>query len=311
MSKPWYASFKRAAVCVVASALFALSASAANLPEVSVTLSDRGGQALRVGDTVSYSLEGDSRWQIDPKVGGLKSGFLFRSGRLFTPLVPGELSLPALSVVDESGGIVATTRPLQISIASNFTEAERSSGKPPTPEPALGPVGLPFPVWIQSALALALLGVALVLVFLILRYLRKKAAAAVRKMLPKKPYDVTALERIDSVLKQNWLEKALFKPFYFSISETLKFYLGERFAFDAQESTTSELLELLKERVGTAGLDEAVVRRIEKLFSKLDLVKFADVVPSVDEAKAIQREARDLILTTKKTLPDPILKEER
>jgi hypothetical protein len=63
--------------------------------------------------------------------------------------------------------------------------------------------------------------------------------------------------------------------------------------------------------VGTPGLDETIVRRIEKLFSKLDLVKFADVVPSIDDAKAIQREARDLILTTKKTVPDPILKEER
>jgi hypothetical protein len=337
MSKPWFAFFKRAAVCVGVSAIFALMivtssghalaisgggtsakaegvpALASNLPERIVILSTRGGQLLRVGDSVSYTLEGgsdpaaESRWAIDPKQSGLKLGFLFRPGRLFTPLMAGDLSLPAMPILNEKEEVVGRTAPLGIKIASNISEKEKQSGQPPKPEPAIGPLGLPFPVWIQSAIAFAILGFALVGVFFLIRYLRRKAAAALKKMLPKKPYDIAALERMDSLLKQGLLADGKYKPLYFGVSETLKAYFGERFDFDAAESTTSELIALLKERNGTPGLNDTVIRRVRILFELLDPVKFADVIPSVEDAKDLHREARELIVTTRKVAAAPIL----
>jgi|GEM_PF-2896207 len=319
MSKPWFASSKRAAACVGVSAFFALailvvsgSALAASLPEREVTLSTRGGQVLRVGDTVSYVFVGgndsaEARWGIDPKQSGLKMGFLFRAGRLFTPLMAGDLSLPALPILDEKGEVVAQTKPLAISIASNLSEKERKSGQPPKAEPAIGPLGLPFPIWIQSALALTILGIALVGMFFLVRALRRKAAAALRKILPRKPYDQAALERMDALLKQGLIEKGSFKPLYFGISETLKFYFGERFHFDARESTTSELIALLRERTGTPGLNDGIIRKVESLFETLDPVKFADIVPSAESAREVHRVARDLITSTRKISVEPIL----
>jgi len=348
MSKPWFAFFKRAAVCVGVSAIIAfsvlagsVSAAAAKrsraiatsgssprsdrvpelssaLPERTVQFSSRGQETLRVGDTLSYTLDfpggdpaAEARWGIDPKAGGLKLGFLFRPGRLFTPLGHGELSLPALPIVDEKGEVVARTKPFTITIASNFSEKELSSGEPPKPEPAIAPLGLPFPGWIQSTIGFSILGVFAVGVFFLMRYLRRKAAAALKSILPKKPYDVAALEKMDSLLRQGLIAEGKFKPFYFGISETLKAYFGERFDFDARESTTSELISLLNDRVGSPGLNEALVRRVRVLFETLDPVKFAKAVPTAEEAKELHREARELISTTRKVAVDPIVPERK
>lgn len=338
MSKPWFASFKRAAAYAGVSAFFAISvfvgsapvfaapgepvsvagvpALAESLPERIVQLSTRGGQTLRVGDTVSYTLEGsgadvpaESRWMIDPSQGGLSLGFLFRPGRLFTPLAAGELSLPALPILDEKKELVGRTKPISITIASNLSEKERNSGEPPKPEPAIGPLGLPFPPWIQSIVAFSLLGVVLIAGFFLVRYLRRKAASALKKILPKKPYDIASLERMDALAKQGLIEKGPYKALYFGISETLKFYFGERFDFDAQESTTSELISQLKERNGAPGLNDGVIRKIEELFEALDPVKFASVVPTVEKAREVHRSARDLISLTRKTSVEPLLKQ--
>lgn len=329
MSKPWYAFSKRAAAYVAASACVAWAGSIGGasvwaaksvrvpaaesspfpteLPSSELSIGARSGGALTVGDTVAYSLS-DPTWQIDPSEGGLKNGFLFRPGKLFTPLAPGTLRLPPLRVLDPNGALVARSTPVELTISSNLTEKEQNDPKGPQPEAPIGPQSLPYPKWVQSLVAFSILGFFLVGVFFLLRYLRRKAASALKRMLPKKPYDQVTLERLDALAKADYLEKRNFKPYYFGISDGLKFYFGERFAFDAQESTTSELFALLRERVGEPGLSEAIVGRFELLFSDLDPVKFADRIPTDAEAREALREARDLVLATRKIVADPILK---
>lgn len=320
MSKQWFAFSKRATACVALSAFFALSTPAAEnkgakaevpLPTVTLAFKQKAERSSRVGDAIPYQLEGgDPSWQIDPNEGSLKKGFLFRRGKLFIPLVAGKYQIPSLPVIDASGTVVANTDPIEIQAASNLNEKD-GKGEPPKPEPAIGPLGLPFPAWIQALAGFLLLGTVLFAGFFLVRALQRRAAKALKAMLPKKPYDLAALDRLDGLLKQGWLEKGHFKPFYFGISEALKFYLAARYQFDAQESTTSELLALLRERSGTAGLSESVIQRVERVFESLDPVKFANHVPSTEEAKSILKEARDLVSTTRKAVVEPILKEER
>lgn len=320
MSKLWFAFFKRAIACVVVSAFFTLTSPAAEvkstktevpLPMVSLAFKQKVEQPSRVGDAIPYQLEGgDPNWQIDPNEGSLKKGFLFRRGKLFIPLVAGKYQIPSLAVIDSVGSVVAHTDPTEFLAASNLSEKDGKEGAP-KPEPAFGPMGLSFPVWIQTALGFTFLALTLVLGFFLVRAIKRRAAKALKAMLPKKPYDLAALERLDGLLKQGLIEKSQFKPFYFGISEALKFYLASRFQFDAQESTTSELMALLRERSGTPGLSEAVIERVERIFEALDPVKFANSVPSASEAKAILKEARDVVSTTRKITVEPILKEER
>jgi hypothetical protein len=280
-----------------------------SLPTRTLRVSDRGGQPLRVGDTVSYELLGgdrdaESRWAIDPVQGSLKLGILFRPGKLITPLRAGEWQLPALIVNDENGKPVAKTEPLQLSVQSNLPPPkEGAPAEPPKPEPAVGPVSLGYPAWVQTAIALSILTLAIVVGWLVLRAIRRRAARALKSLLPKKPYDVASLDRLDDLLRQGLVEKKAFKPFYFGISETLKFYLGHRFDFDARESTTSELFALLRDRAGAPGLGEGLITRLERLFESLDPVKFADVVPTEGEARAAHREAVEIVRSTRKVEP--------
>lgn len=306
MSKQWFAFSKRAIAYVALSASFALSTFAADktepsLPTVSLVFSRKADAGSRVGDAISYELQGgDPRWKVDPKEGSLKKGFLFRTGKLFIPLVAGKYQIPALSVVDDAGTVVAKSDPTEIEAVSNLKQEDSQNGEPPKPEPAIGPLGLPFPLWIQSAIGFSLLAIFLVGGFFLVRAIKRRAAKALKSILPKKPYDLAALERLDGLLKQGFIEKRNFKAFYFAISETLKFYLAERFQFDAQESTTSELMTLLRERSNMPGLNELVTLKIEKIFETLDPVKFANTIPTDDEARAILRDARDVIVTTRK-----------
>lgn len=290
---------------------FAAVNAVAELPIRELHLSDRGGGPLRVGDTVSYEIRGgdevqEAQWQIDPGQGGLKKGILFRPGRLITPLVAGRFQAPSLTVIDSTGNPVARTGPIELQVESNLSSNEQASGEPPKPEPAIGPIGLPVPAWVQSAIGTGILLGFLLLLFWIIRLIRRRAARAIRSMLPKKPYDLASLDKLDELLKKGWIEKKKFKPFYFGISETLKFYLGERFDFDARESTSSELFSMLRARVGNPDITDALVDRIEKLFDRLDPVKFADVIPEDGEARSVHREAKDIVLSTRKTEPPAV-----
>jgi hypothetical protein len=312
MSKRLSAFSKYVGVSVACSLSFAVFG-AESLPTRELALSERAAEGVRVGDTISYDLRGgdpnsEARWEIDPKQGGLKQGILFRKGRLITPLAAGNLQLPALTVIDETGAAVATTTPVAVTVRSNFPPPPAggpgaAAAEPPKPEPPIGPLELPMPGWIQTAIATTILVIVLIAGFFLLRFLKRRAARALKKILPKKPYDTATLERLDALLKAGWLEKGSFKPFYFGVSDALKFYLGERFDFDARESTTSELFAFLRERVGMPGLSDGVVVRIERLFGQLDPVKFADVVPTDGEARAVHREARELVTSTRKLEP--------
>jgi hypothetical protein len=323
MSKRSSAFFKRVAVSAAVSAgiglFFAPFASSAEkggeadalaaLPMRELHLSDRGGQVLKVGDAVSYEIRGgdataEAHWQVDPRQGGLKQGILFRPGRLITPLVAGHFQAPALIVVDEAGNPVAKTDPVEFDVGSNLPQ--QAGAQPPQAEPAIGPIGLPFPPWVQNAVAGTILVIFLVAAYLVFRAIRRRAARAIRAILPKKPYDAASLDRLDGLLRKGWIEKKNYKPFYFGISETLKFYLGERFDFEAQESTTSELFASLRTRIGAPGLSEGMEARIESLFDRLDPVKFADVVPSDEEARSALREAREIVLSTRKAAIEPV-----
>lgn len=318
MSKQWYAFFKRAIVCVAVSsgAAFAVE------PIVEVTLpvfelvfispkSGTDGSVPRVGDVVPYEIRGgEPTWQIDPQEGALTKGFLFRKGKLFVPLVPAKIPLPSLTIIDVTGTPVGKTDPVEIEAISNLkATGGAEADQPPKPEPPIGPLGLPFPIWIQTVVGFLILGVILASTFFVLRALQRRAAKALKAMMPKKAYDLATLEKLDALLREGLLEKRQYKTFYFTLSETLKFYLAERYQVDAQESTTTEMFVLLRDRIGISGLNEEIVHRVERLFHNLDPVKFADHIPTDIGAKEIVREAREVVLSTRKNNSDAILKD--
>src|SRR6185503_13339363 len=101
--------------------------------------------------------------------------------------------------------------------------------------------------WLAGALALLALG------FFAFRAWRRPKTAVVAPPKPKEPIEVRARLALDALRAMDLPGNRQFREFHFRLSEILRGYLGERYAFDALECTSTELLDLLR-RLRTPGL---------------------------------------------------------
>ena len=103
--------------------------------------------------------------------------------------------------------------------------------------------------------------------------------------------------------KSNLPGKGRSREFYFFLSEILRGYLGERYAFEALESTSSELLESLR-TLHTPGLQ---MKELAGFVLESDMAKFAKATPSLDECKASLEFAYRVVYATTPSLVAPPL----
>lgn len=272
--------------------------SAEELPHCAVDLGTP--PEFLVGDAVVYQLRGcPPRSQIQEKSDPRESGILVTQDHLLVFVKSGELPIPALSVVDEKGNPVALTDPFTVKVRSNLKEGEQAK-----PEGPIGYLNLAVPGWVLNVIGILILTLIGVLVFLLIRWSKRRAQRLLKNMFPKKSYDVLALERLQALMKAGHLERQEFKPFAFGISETMKFYLGERFKIDALESTTSELFERLDPIVGSPGLDSHTLGRLKKMYDFLDLVKFTDHAPDLGITRAVWDDSIEIIEISRVKTPE-------
>jgi hypothetical protein len=126
--------------------------------------------------------------------------------------------------------------------------------------------------------ALALVGLA----FLVVRVLRRPKPVVAEPERPKTPLHVRATQALDALAAQNLPAQGRTKEFYFSLSEIVRGYLGERYGFEALESTTPELLDALRAR-RTPGLPMA---ELSAFANESDFVRYAKASPGPDACKA-------------------------
>jgi hypothetical protein len=131
--------------------------------------------------------------------------------------------------------------------------------------------------------------VALALLLLSLRYLRKRMAHLA--IAPPIPAHIRARLRLEEAL-------ALIsqpKPFCILVSDTIRLYLEERFDFRAPERTTGEfLLELNATDLMSADQKESLSTFLESC----DLVKFAKYEPTTTELLRLHGSAAKLVEET-------------
>jgi len=211
---------------------------------------------------------------------------------------PGPQTVPAIEVTYIGGnGEVRQTRtqPIDIKIAS-LTANE--------PEPQLkedaGPVVVMKQdlklVYIGGGLLAAALGA--LITWLIVRRLRQRVI--VRPGPPPRPAHEIALERLDRLGSYGFLENADNRPFYFAVSEIIRDYLGGRFGFDSLELTTDELMAELQRHAG----HELVLAEIGRWLQACDLVKFAKISPTAQEARGTLEVAIRIVESTRPR-PEP------
>ncbi len=129
--------------------------------------------------------------------------------------------------------------------------------------------------WLLLALLLA------ALVYLIIRLVkaRRNNLTLFGKPVQKDPAHIVALRDLEKIRKQKLWQNNKQKQFYTAVTDTLRYYISERFGIVTMERPSGEMLEDLKKQ----DIEGGTYDKIEKLFGRADLVKFAKYEATAEE----------------------------
>ncbi len=265
---------------------------------------------ITVGDPITYSLtvrrgEADrvSFPEIREAVGELEvrdvekeelrkvdGGGVEEAARyILTSYVVGAIEIPALSItfVTASGDTgEARTHPIPITVQSVIEEGDEKVLKDVKPPVELAG-GLPW--WIWTLIGLSLIGIAIYLIHR--RRARRSGARGVQKA-PPRPID--ELGEFDKIAALGLLEKGAFKRHYILVSDAMRRYIERRYALEAMERTTWEILS----EMNSSRMDPVTVAKFDGFLSNCDLVKFAKLIPPKDEMEGVIDRAKDVVRET-------------
>jgi len=267
-----------------------------------------GDGAIRVGDTIDFKIAGlptsdiksvevppgtedldESGWDVTLKMSTNGGPHLEADA-----LKAGRLTLPSLALKDAADKALGRTNPVTLNVESSIAPNDPKKDEPADLQP---PVSLSFPRWVILAAAALALSILSGVIYGFVRWSRKSRPPIVKVPEQLKPEDEVAFGLILELERSPLLERGDYKKYYFKVSEILKNYLGRRYSFEAPESTTSEMISIMRAQkiVPDFNLDQ-----IEKIFLTMDVIKFTDTIPSVPDAKNILLAARSIVSQTRR-----------
>ncbi len=288
---------RRAASLLLALLLAAPPAGAATLttrvtPPAKLTVGDRFDLVLTLSapessqvlgplaDSLGVFLVADAKPPAHPGRGGGVHRLALAGFR------PGRQRLPIFTFLVRTGARVDTLRSDtgSVVIASVLPEDMKDIHdlKPPETFPNHWLWAIPAGLLLAAALAWA--------GWRLLRGLRRARAAAAANTLP--PWD-EALAALDGMPWQDWLGEGHVKRYYYALSQVLKRYIERRFAFNAVEQTTTEILSSMRAH-RTPMRDE-----VRQFLLRSDFVKYAKTVPPEAEMHSAITEVREFVTRTK------------
>ena len=211
------------------------------------------------------------------------------------PKTPGrhELVLPPLPLaIARASGEVMTVCTSRHEITVDEPIANATDPKPqPNPPPRRQ---LEEWTWLKNltyASAVALL-VGALLGWLLVQWLRRPRVAPPPPP-PRPPWEV-AIEELHDIRHAGLVEAGRYAEHYDRVSYTVRKYLGDRYGFDGLESTTREILGVLR---GVHPLVPAL-DEIEPFLKEADLVKFAKLTPTSDECRIVLDRGDSIVMRT-------------
>jgi hypothetical protein len=157
------------------------------------------------------------------------------------------------------------------------------------------PIEIPN-LWLLVGAAVAALVIAAVVIGLIIYFALRKKQIVVPPVIPPHVRAKQKLEEAMGLIAQP-------KPFCTLVSDTLRYYLEERFTFRAPERTTEEFLHELQ---ATERLLPDQKETLGEFLKQCDLVKFARYEPREPELRGLHDSALRLVEETEPA-PAPVL----
>ncbi|MCA9294368.1 MAG: hypothetical protein KDA20_11205 [Phycisphaerales bacterium] len=216
------------------------------------------------------------------------------------PLAGGDLTIGPIEVVYTTRGLEGDVEhtleleALHVTIAGDLeaTEGDAPAGLKDRLD---APKGVPWGWIIGVGGVVAISAVALAAVAM-----RKKREALPP---PPRPAHVVALEALEVLEGEGWLERGQVEPFLAKCSDILRRYIGARFGIDAPDRTTEEFLH---EAIDSRHLSVGHVTLLEGFLTKIDLVKFAKRPATQGEGREAAAQARDFIEETAQQESAPV-----
>jgi hypothetical protein len=210
-----------------------------------------------------------------------------------------QMTLPPLPIaISRASGDVVTvcTRPHPISVDEPIADAPDAKPKDnPPPRRQLEEWTTLKHVTYATLLALVVGALA---AWLLGRWMRREKPKPPPPP-PRPPWEV-ALEELEDVRRAELVENGRYAEHFDRVSYIVRKYCGDRYGFDGLESTTREMLSVLRRVVPPI----AVLDVIEAFLRQADLVKFARLTPTAEECiEALGRGET----TVRRTIPEPIL----
>ncbi len=225
--------------------------------------------------------EGKLLWfkPFDASTGKIKLGF--------TSYTPGVFQIkPMVFVRKDSGEKLFVTDLKTVEFESVGGDKKKDDIYPP------GYVEIPLWMWILLSVLF------LVMTLFVLRAIQK-----IRKKKKELELNLDSAENLNPIEEfekqririedKSYVDRGQFKPHYFEYSEAFKRFLARAYHFDAQDKTTRELKEALKEIEVSASL----IERWQKISEEMDVVKFTDQTPPIDQAKELSKILSSIVLS--------------
>lgn len=138
------------------------------------------------------------------------------------------------------------------------------------------------------------------IIFLIIRYLKKPKAAGEKPVIHEKPgvpAHIAAISGLETLKRKQLWQKGEIKQYHSELTDILRKYVSRRFHIDAVEMTTSELMQRLPVQL----YNDQALGLLRSIFEMADLVKFARFKPLPDEHALAMDRAIEFV---KSTIPE-------
>jgi hypothetical protein len=149
-------------------------------------------------------------------------------------------------------------------------------------------------LWILIAVAAVT-----IIIFVFLKFFNKKKIEG-EKQIPLLPPYEEAINAINELERQKYLQRGLIREYVFNLSEILKRYIERRFEINASEFTTEEVIAWL----GVSGLDTKLKQSVEWFFRTSDPVKFARFIPPQETIDKFMSETMNFLNVTRPVAAD-------